>query len=352
MSKRNNVGPVVLMLAMINSVAASAAFGQEEDPLFLTATNAKANSLAVVNTRTKQVNFVPTGGAGGASGNAGGVAINGALAAVVNFGSSNVTIFIRRGDAMQATQTLATTSQPVSVSFGHDHLVVLCLTTAESFPVHGNWVGNNDGIVQLLRADKTAAQIVTFDGGAIYSEKSGDITELNLPADGFGGISGPNRPVPLPASPNNNTPFGMVAQGANVYATIAHSDLETLIVNGEIISTAVGPTPFTDQSGDIIHAPCWNAVSGHFLFASDSPGKQLLRYLVSDTNVFLDKSGVATLMGAPTDLDIRHHLLGVIDGGNGVNSNVSLFDMDFEGELTLRFAISIAGPINGAAIIE
>ena len=58
---------------------------------------------------------------------------------------------------------------------------------------------------------------------------------------------------------------------------------------------------------------------------------QLLRYVVSDSNVFLDKVGVATLSGAPTDLDIPDNLLGVIDGANGVNSDVTLFDVSYEG---------------------
>src|SRR5262245_11915964 len=82
-------------------------------PLFLTATNGSNNFLAVVNTRTKVTTYVPTGGFGGASGNAGGVAVDGRIAAVVNFGSTNVTIFIRRGDAMQPTQLIKTASQPV-----------------------------------------------------------------------------------------------------------------------------------------------------------------------------------------------------------------------------------------------
>ncbi len=362
MLKKNHARKVLALLPLMWAFAASTAFGSDEvqaqakqsalqDALFLTATNAKANFLAVVNTRTKEITFVPTGGTGGASGNAGGVAIQGSIAAAVNFGSSNVTIFVRKGDSMQPTQMITTTSQPVSVAFGHGHLIVLCLTTAESFPVYGSTVGSNDGVVQLLRADKTAGQIVTYDGGAIYSETSGDIATVTLSTDGIGGVSGPSRPVMLPAAPNNNTPLGMVGRGANVYATIAHSDLEALIVGGKIVSTATGPTPFMDQSGNLTHAPCWNALSGHFLYASDSPGKQLLRYLVSDSNIFFDKAGAATLSGAPTDLDIRNNLLGVIDGGDGVNSNVSLFDIDSEGELTLRFALRIASPINGAAII-
>jgi hypothetical protein len=66
----------------------------------------------------------------------------------------------------------------------------------------------------------------------------------------------------------------------------------------------------------------------------------------------LDKIGVATLTGAPTDLTIQNNLLGVIDGGNGVNSNVSLFDVSSEGELTQRISLKIAGQTNGAAIIQ
>lgn len=339
------------LLAMLPLICAAGAQAASEDPLFLTATNGISNNLAVINTRTKEMDFVPTGGAGGASGNAGGVAVEGKLAAVVNFGSTNVTIFERRGNAMQPIQVIKTSSQPVSVAFGHGHLVVLGVTTAESFPVFGTSVAqSNDGLSQLQIGDKSAAQIVSYAGGVAYSEKTGGIAELSLSTDGMSGISGPNRPVVLPSAPNNNTPFGIIARGNNVYATIAHSNLEALVVNGVIVSLAAGPTPFM-QGGNIIHAPCWNTLSGQFLFASDSPGSQLYRYLVSDSNIFFDKAGVAKLSGAPTDLTALNGLLGVIDGGDGVNSNVSLFDIDSEGELTLRFALKIPSPINGAAII-
>jgi hypothetical protein len=354
-----------LMLANLALVCASIAIAADEPhavaakadrgpgPLFLTATNAANNFLAVINARTRETNYVPTGGLGGAGGNAGGVAVEGKLAAVVNFGSTNVTIFVRRGDAMEPTQVIKTASQPVSVAFGHNHLVVLGLTTAESFPVYGNNVGKDaDGLVQLARADKSAAQIVAFDGGVIYSEKSGSVAELNLSTNGVAGLSGPNRPVLLPNAPNNDTPFGMIARGANIYVTIAHSNLEALVANGQIISTAASLTPFKDAAGGFLHAPCWNALFGQFLYSADSPGKQLLRYLVSDSNVFFDKAAVARFAGPPTDLAVDENVMAVIDGGDGVTSNASLFDIDGEGELALRFAIKIAGPINGAAIIR
>lgn len=338
-------------MASMGSAAAQppddSAPGKGIAPLFLTATNGVNNQLAIVNTENGETTYVPTGGMGGASGNAGGVAVSGNLAAVVNFGSGNVTIFVRRGAGLQAAQMIPTASKPVSVAFGHGHLVVLELTMAQSFPVSGDSViATADGSVPLATLDGSAAQIVTFAGGAMYSEKSGTVAQLNLGTNGMPGLSGPNMPIQLPPAPNNNTPFGMIGRGANVYLTIAHSDLEALVSNGKIISTAPGPAPVS------AHAPCWNALHGQFLYSSDSPGKQLLRYLVSDSNVFFDKADVATLAGAPTDLTVRGHLLGVIDGGNGTVSDASLFDIDSEGELKLRLSVKITGPINGAAIME
>jgi hypothetical protein len=353
---RHHTVKTLATLPLICAAVASAAAAEARtaaDPLLLTATNGATNFLAVINSRTKQTTYVATGGGGGASGNAGGVAVDGNIAAVVNFGSSNVTIFVRRGDAMQPTGMIATSSQPVSVAFGSGHLVVLGLTTAQSFPVYGTTVAAQaDGQIQLLLGDGSAAQIVTYDGGVAYTEKTGSVAEVSLSTEGVPGLSATNHAVMLPPAPNNNTPFGLIGRGANVYLTVAHSDLETLVVNGQIVSTATGPTPYKDQSGNIIHAPCWNTLSGQFLYASDSPGKQLLRYLVSDANIFFDKPAVATLAGSPTDLVADGSLLGVIDGGDGHTSNVSLFNIDPEGELTLRFAVKIAGPINGAAIIN
>ncbi len=310
-TKRNHAGKVLAMLSLICGPLAHAQRGNGHDPLLLTITNGTvtANFLAVVNTRTQETDYVPTGGVGGASGNAGGVAVQGQLAAAINFSSSNVTIFVRQGNAMQPTQTIQTASKPVSVAFGHDHLVVLGLTTAQSFPVYGNTVGASDGMAQLQIGDGSAGQIVTYSGGAVYTEKSGGIGELSLSTDGMAGLSGSTVPVMLPPAPNNSTPLGMVARDANVYVTIAHSNLEALVVNGRIISTAAGPTPYKDQSGNLLHAPCWNALYGQFLYSSDSPGKQLLRYLVSDNSVFFDKAAVASLGGAPTDLDIQNNLL-------------------------------------------
>ena len=260
---------------------------------------------------------------------------------------------MRVGKAMQPTQLIKTVAPPVSVAFGHNHLVVLETTLAESFPVYGNTVGTvADGSSPLLKGDGSAGQIVSFDGGVAYTEKSGGIAELSLSTDGFAGLSGPNMPVALPPAPNNSTPLGLIGRGANLYVTIAHSDLEVLVTNGKITAMAAGPTPYVDASGNLTHAPCWNALYGQFLFSTDSPGKQILRYLVSDTNVFYDKAAVATFVGLPTDLAVAGNWMGVIDGGNGSGSNASLFQISPEGELSLQYTLRIPNPINGAAIVN
>jgi hypothetical protein len=174
--------------------------------------------------------------------------------------------------------------------------------------------------VPLLKADKTAAQIVTFGGSAVYTEKSGGIAELNLSTHGMPGLSGPNVPIQLPPRPTT-IPLSVWWYGAPISTSPSH-----IRIWRRSCSTAR------------LRPPCWNALSGQFLFAADSPGKQLLRYLVSDAHIFFDKPGVAVLAGSPTGLDIQGGLPGVIDGGDGTNSNASLFDVDSEGELTLRLA--------------
>ena len=85
--KPNRTGSVLSILPLMCAISftafgadelqSQARQGRNQDPLFLTATNGANNLLAVVNTRSKQISFVPTGGIGGASGNAGGVAVSG-----------------------------------------------------------------------------------------------------------------------------------------------------------------------------------------------------------------------------------------------------------------------------------
>ena len=79
-----------------------------------------------------------THGKGGVGGNARGIKqYGGELVAAVNNGSGNVALFRRDGDALKFDKVIQTTSAPVSVDFGNDHLYVAGATTVDSFVLHG-----------------------------------------------------------------------------------------------------------------------------------------------------------------------------------------------------------------------
>ena len=62
------------------------------------------------------------------------------LVAVVNNGSNSVALFRRDGDVLKFDKVVSTTSAPVSVDFGNDHLYVAGATTVDSFVLHQNSV--------------------------------------------------------------------------------------------------------------------------------------------------------------------------------------------------------------------
>ena len=78
-------------------VGATSAFAGNDvhDSLVLTASNATTNELLVLSPSGAILRRIPTQGQGGVAGNAGGIAATRDRVAVVNFGSSNVSIFAR-----------------------------------------------------------------------------------------------------------------------------------------------------------------------------------------------------------------------------------------------------------------
>ena len=94
-----------------------------------------------------------THGKGGVAGNARGIKqYDGRLVAVVNNGSGNVALFRRDGDGLKFDKVIQTTSAPVSVDFGNDHLYVAGATTVDSFTVHEGVVEWLDGTASLALA--------------------------------------------------------------------------------------------------------------------------------------------------------------------------------------------------------
>jgi hypothetical protein len=310
-------------------------------PLVVTASNTSPNQLLVYNSAGQLVQTVATQGQGGASGNAGGIEAKGSLIAVVNFGSQSVSIFERHNNSVEMKQLVPTVPGPVSVAFGADHLYILGATKVESHRMNGSDVNTNpDGVVTLLIADGSSAQVGVVQNQLIITEKSNTIETVNLLSNGA--VSGaPTLVQNIPA--NVNTPFGLVTRGNDAYVTIAHANETSLIRNGKVL-TVTGSG--SQQS------PCWLALVGPFLYSSNSPSMTISRYAVYGQKIVQDAAVAATLAGDPTDIASGEGLVAVIDGIGNV-SHLSIFSVDEDGNLTLvKPAATINSAANGIAVVR
>jgi hypothetical protein len=260
--------------------------------------------IAGLDSSDKVVETVATGGKGGASGNAGGIAAYKNLLAVVNFGSNTVSIFEHYKDSFVLKHTIPTTSSPLSVAFGHDHLYVLGATTIESHQAYDGWVSpSSDGEAALLHADGTAAQVGVLDHELIFSEKSNAIETVPLGWDfAIAGVANLVSDIPT----NVNAPFGLVTRDNEAYVTIAHANEISLVRHDAVVTVTGSGTQ---------NAPCWLALDRPFLFSSNSPSQTVSRYAVYGEKIVQDAAVVASFVGDPTDIAYHHELAAVIDGG-------------------------------------
>lgn len=312
----------------------------QADTLVLTASNAAANQLLVYNSGGKLLQTLSTQGKGGVSGNAGGIETNGKLVAVVNFGSNSVSMFERTGQGFQVKQLVPTVSGPVSVAFNADHLYILGATKVESHRINGSDINSNpDGVVTLLKADGSAAQVGVVQNQLIIAEKSNVIETVTLSNGAVSGV--PTLVTNIPV--NVNTPFGLVTRGNDAYVTIAHANEISLVRNDTVLTT-------TSSLPEL--APCWLALEGPFLFSSNSPSMNISRFAVYGQKIVQDAAVAASLNGAPTDIATAGGLVAVIDG-NGPVTHLSIFSVDEDGNLTLlQPAATITGAANGVAIVR
>ncbi len=313
------------------------------DSLIVTASNTTVNKLLVYNAAGTLLKSIPTGGQGGVSGNSGGIASAFDHLAVVNFGSSNVSVFNRdEGRSLfNLERVISTNGSPVSVAFGHDHLYILTTTHIESHVMTPFGVKTApDGITSLLLADGSAAQVGVLDHELIMSEKNNAIETVNLSA--AGSVTGKASWVKnIPA--NVNAPFGLVTRGDNAYVTIAHADEISLIRNDTVLTTTASGTQ---------HSPCWVSLDGPFMFASNSPSKSVSRYVVYGQHVIQDEAVAAQFNGLPTDIDSDGDIAAVIDS-NDTASHLSIFKVSEDGDLTLQGIATIGATVtNGVAIVR
>jgi hypothetical protein len=330
-------------------------------------TRVRAVTLAVIMTNdpmSNQINVydvetsvllqtLSTHGKGGVGGNARGVKqYNGELFAVVNNGSNTVAIYKRDGNGLKFDKLVTTTSAPVSVDFGHDHLYVAGATTVDSFVVHRNTVEWMDGTTALELAGGGAPPDGSTAQVGVINERRLLVTLKTDPDPGTvdivplhdGAVTGA-LPVAVSAPAGTLTPFGFsVYRDGTAVITLAHSNQDGLFRNGAFTSvTAAGQG-----------APCWTTKTGKYVFTVNAASKTVSRVIGTGNHVFVDNPVAATITtgGSPSDIDADGGVLGVIDHAAG-QSHLSLFTYNKFGELTPSGAPITLGVANanGVAIM-
>ena len=313
-----------------------------------------SNEIKVYDAGTQTLmQTVSTHGKGGVSGNARGVKqYNGKLVAVVNNGSNTVAVFKRQQDRLMFDRLVTTTSAPVSVDFGNDHMYVAGATTVDSFVLHGNSVGWLDGTASLelagggLPPAGSTAQIGVLNEQQLLVTLKTDPTPgtVDIVALDHGAVTGAT-PAAVSAPAGTLTPFGFsVYPDGTAVITLAHTSQDGLFRNGAFTSViAAGQA-----------APCWMTKAGKYVFTANTGSKTISRLIGTGNNVFVDSLVAATIAtgGAPSDIDTDQGVLGVIDHVAG-HSHLSLFTYNQFGELS-----AIGSPIdlgvanaNGVAIM-
>jgi len=274
-----------------------------------------------------------TRGKGGVGGNARGVKqYNGELFAAVNNGSNTVAVYRRNGNALKFDKLVTTTSAPVSIDFGNDHMYVAGATTVDSFAVHQHNVPWLDGTAWLELAggavppDGSTAQVgVINDRRLLVTLKTDpdpgtvDIVRLNE-----GAVTGAVSAVSAPAG--TLTPFGFsVYPDGTAVMTLAHTSQDGLFRNGAFTSVV--------DAGQM--APCWMTRAGKYVFTANTGSRTISRLIGTGNHIFVDDAVAATITtgGAPSDIDAAEGDLGVIDHVAG-QSHLSLFTYNAFGELT------------------
>ena len=338
----------------VSLIASAAVVADEHDRgvLVLTSTNdSSANSVVVFKldtTGTPSLSLhatLPTGGAGGASGNAGILQFKDDVGAVANYGSNTVSRLVRRDDYISVEGAFKLSpgcTQPDSVALEHEHVFVVGANCAES---HWWPSGSTDGLVKLT--DSSAGQIAVGRTWSAVTLKSGSVLQLPLTHDGA--LNGTTAPVSLPATANN-TPLGAEFWGDNLGFTPAHSPDSFAIVNpNRDIFPIAGPTPSFPTN-----APCWVAKGpGNLWYTGNSPGQAISIFFTDDHGGVFYKS--IPLPGTPTDITVSRDKkwLAVIYTASN-NGYIAVFSIDSFGELTPVATSSPIGAtsISGVAISE
>ncbi len=326
------------------AVASATAADYKRDIFVLTSTNnPTGNEVAVfelVASETPSLSLVtmlPTGGNGGASGNAGILQFRDQFGAVANYGSNTVSQLVRDGDSISIGQTIRLTqgcTNPDSVALTYDQLFVVGANCAES---HVWPWGHVDGSVVAI-PDTSAAQIVAGQTWAAVTLKSGSV--LQLPLSPYGALNGSSLTVTLPSNANN-TPLGAAFWGDLLGFNPAHSPDSFALVdqNGDVFPV-LGPQPSYPSN-----APCWLAKGpGNIWYAGNSPGQAVSIFFSDGQGGTFYKS--VPLPGVPTDITVSGDgkwLAVIYTAADGSGARIAVFAIDTYGDLSLAATSSPIG---------
>jgi hypothetical protein len=347
---------VGLLLALVAGGTASAHDNDHDRraTLLVTSTNnATANNIVVFkldSSATPSLAYVtslPTGGAGGAGGNAGIVQFDDELGAVANYGSNSITQLVRYGDFIHVGKTIglpAGCNRPVSVAIKGDHLFAVGANCVEGYA----WPsGRTDGPTVAL-SDASAAQVVAGKTWAAVTLKSGSV--LQLPLDGSGGLTGASAAATLPAIAND-TPLGAAFWGDILGFNPAHSpDSLALVDSQRNVYPIAGPTPAFPNG----NAPCWLAKGpGNLWYAGNTPAKAISIFFSDGKGGSFYKS--VPLPGAPTDITVSHDkkwLAVIYTAADG--AHIAAYAIDAYGDLTPAATTAAIGvpSFNGVAFSQ
>lgn len=341
------------LLAVASAFAADQA--RYKETFVLTSSNdASANQVVVFRLNSEGSpsltleSTLPTGGKGGAAGNAGAVQFRNFHGAVVNYGSNTISRLVRDDGSIRLAGHFQLTSncvQPVSVALNETHALVVGANCAQSY----SWpYGNADGRTVSL-PDNSAAQIVSGQTWGAVTLKSGSVLGLGLSRSGA--LNGASSIITLPPDADD-TPLGAAFWGDILGFNPAHSpDSFALIDKAGDVFPVLGPQPAYPTN-----APCWLAKGpGNIWYSGNSPA-QAISIFFSDAQggTFYKSVPVA---GVPTDVSVSADgkwLAVIFTAADGSGGRISVFSIDRYGDLTLAAtsdSIGIAS-FNGVAFSQ
>lgn len=355
MSRRNVLSAIIAFLAFAAGGAGIHASGGHGRTLIVTMTNdPNANQLRVYDAQSRVLlQTLSTHGKGGVGGNARGIKQHdGRLVAVVNNGSNSVAVFRRDGDVLKFDTVVSTTSAPVSVDFGNDHLYVAGATTVDSYLVRQHSVEWLDGTSDLALAGGGTPPAGSTAQVGVVGERQLLVTLKTDPDPGTvdiialdrGRVSG-SAPTAVSAPDGTLTPFGFATYpDGTALIALAHSNQDGLFRDGSFASVmAAGQA-----------ASCWMTRAGKYVFVANTGSRSISRLIGTGSHVFVDGLVAAQVpTGAPADIDADSGVLGVIDHGAG-QSHLSVFTYNRFGELAATGAAITIGvaDANGVAILS